>query len=65
VGKHQRFINNEVVYDTLKREWAKNFATVSENSIPEAQKNTTTLQGQCHLEMGWALSKAKSKNLSC
>ena len=60
VGKHQRFINNEGVYDTLKREWAKNFTTVSENSIPEAQKNSTTLQGQCRLEMGWALSKARS-----
>jgi hypothetical protein len=36
------------------------FHNCYENSIPEAQKNTTTLQGQCHLEMGWALSKARS-----
>lgn len=59
-GKHQRFIENEGVYDTLKREWAKNFTTVADNSIPEAKKNCALSHGQCHLEMGWALSKVRS-----
>ena len=61
VGKHQRFIESEGVYDTLKREWAKNFTTVTnKNSIPQEKGNSALSHGQCHLEMGWALSKVRS-----
>lgn len=60
VGQHHRFINNEGVYDTLRREWARNFTTVTGSASSTLHKETTLLQGQCHLEMGWALSKARS-----
>ena len=41
IGTHSRFFNNESMYDTLKREWAKNLqrlkATVQENHLNRRQ----------------------------
>ena len=62
IGTHSRFINNESVYDTLRREWAKKFTTIEENiSTEPVQLSSKALKtGKTDLEVGWALSKPKT-----
>ncbi len=63
LGQHSRFVNNESVYDTLRREWANKYSTVTTDVQKAAttQKSTVQLEsGESDLHMGWALSKARS-----
>ena len=59
LGEHSRFVNNESVYDVIRREWAKKFTTIdrdtSEMSNPERVQT-----GATNLSMGWALNKSKT-----
>ena len=60
VGEHSRFINNESVYDVLRREWANSFRTLSSTKV-HPSKLSSSVQGQTSpLEMGWALSQPKT-----
>ena len=62
IGTHSRFINNESVYDTLRREWAKKFTTIDNTSSTQPfQPSAESLKtGVTDLQMGWALSKPKT-----
>lgn len=62
LGQHSRFVNNENVYDTLRREWASQFSTITSNVQKGmgCQESTSFQQGQSDLKMGWALSKART-----
>ena len=62
IGTHSRFINNESVYDTLRREWAKKFTTIDNTSSTQPfQPSAESLKtGITDLQMGWALSKPKT-----
>ena len=60
VGEHKRFVQNESVYDTLRREWVHKFRTVegelvSKESTHEKRKNSS----KSDLSMGWALTKER------
>ena len=57
LGQHSRFINNENVYDTLRREWALRYATVSTNTSSAPSMESPLQQGDNTLKMGWALAK--------
>ena len=60
MGRHSRFTNSESVYDALKREWAKQFTTLSSKNLGQGQgpKQHQTLECRAFsLKMGWALSK--------
>ena len=51
------------MYDTLRREWANKYSTVTTDVQKAAttQKSTVQLEsGESDLHMGWALSKARS-----
>ena len=50
-------INNENVYDTLRREWALRYATVSTNPSSDPSMESPLQQGDNKLKMGWALAK--------
>ena len=61
IGKHSRFVNNESVYDVLRKEWANSFKTVTtaqniqlptQSSVEESKEST--------LKMGWALAQPKT-----
>ena len=60
---NSRYVNNESVYDTLRREWANKYSTVTTNLQKAAttQKSAMPLESdESDLQMGWALSKAKT-----
>ena len=62
IGTHNRFVENESVYDTLRREWVKKLTTIDEgavSSVDERQNrgSTHTRVGGNLLPMGWALSR--------
>ena len=62
VGAHSRFVENETIYDTLRREWASKYTTIStsasQSSVP-TQSDMPSTQDQTQLPMGWALSKTR------
>jgi hypothetical protein len=62
LGQHSRFINSESVYDALKREWAKQFTTLSSKNVQgQGPKQHQTLEcRESSSKMGWALSKPKT-----
>ncbi len=63
LGQHSRFVNNESVYDTLRREWANKYSTVTTDVQKAATTQKSTVQlASCEsdLHMGWALSKART-----
>ena len=50
-------------YDTLRKEWANKYSTVTKNVQKAATTQKSTMQlhsGEINLQMGWALSKAKT-----
>ena len=62
LGQHSRRVNDENLYDILRREWAGQFA-----SIPNYKSNrnakraaNTDKTGQTDLAMGWALNKPRA-----
>jgi hypothetical protein len=57
LGQHSRFVNNENVYDTLRREWASRYATVSTSTSTEPGAESLLQEGENKLKMGWALNK--------
>ncbi|CAB3990936.1 Hypothetical predicted protein [Paramuricea clavata] len=57
LGQHSCFINNENVYDTLRREWALRYTTVSTNLSSDPSMESPLEQGNDKLKMGWALAK--------
>ena len=57
LGKHSRFVNNENVCDTLRREWASRYATVSTSTSTEPGAESLLQEGENKLKMGWALNK--------
>ncbi len=63
VGTHSRFVENETVYDTLRREWASKYATIasstSMSSVPAQSSSTSPTHYQTQLQMGWALSRTR------
>ena len=64
-GIHHRFVDGESVYDTLKREWATNYKSISTNTVGTdvPAEIVVTRQDSRHksdLAMGWALSKART-----
>ncbi|CAB4021822.1 Transposon Tf2-6 poly, partial [Paramuricea clavata] len=65
IGTHSRFIKNESVFDTLRREWAKKFTTIEDNSSTQSvQPSSKSLKnGKTDLQMGWALSKPKTGSI--
>ena len=61
-GTHKMFVDNETVYDTLRREWAskyKNISNTSNHSSVPTQENASLIQDQIQLPMGLALSKTR------
>lgn len=63
LGQHSRFVNNESVYDTLRREWANTYSTVTTNVQKASTTQKSMMQresGESDLAMGWALSKART-----
>ena len=63
MGQHSRFINSESVYDTLRREWAKQFTTLSSKNLIQGKgpkRNQTLECRESSSKMGWALSKPKT-----
>lgn len=63
LGRHSRFVNNESVYDVLKREWASNFSTITSTNTQSSKDSTSLRTGASHLSMGWALSKPRTGSL--
>ena len=63
LGQHSRFVNNESVYDSLRREWANTYSTLTINVQKAATTKKSTMQlrsGESDLPMGWAVSKART-----
>lgn len=61
VGEHSRFVNNESVYDVIRKEWSKKFKTIDVNTSEESKQGSVRSKtGVTHLNEGWALSKAKT-----
>lgn len=60
-GQHSRTSKSESVYDTLRREWAKTYRTVSfkDPTFSRATEGTQRKQVSS-LKMGWALSKPRT-----
>ena len=61
--QHSRYVNSKSVYDTLKREWANKYSTVTTSVQKAATIQKFTLQlhsGESDLQMGWALSKRRT-----
>ena len=53
IGTHSRFINNESVYDTLRREWAKKFTTIEDTwSTEPLQPSAKSLKNRPASRMG-------------
>ena len=63
-GEHCRFMENEGLYDTLRREWAASYSTVTQTAaiedIIDRLERLTTREKSIHLQMGWALSKPRT-----
>lgn len=59
LGEHSRFVNNESIYDVIRREWAKKFTTI-DRDISEMKNPGTVQTGATNLTMGWALSKSRT-----
>ena len=61
---HSRFLKNENLYDTLKREWAATYATVTQSEqveyIRENLERLNIQENTAQLQMGWALSKPRT-----
>ena len=64
LDEHYRFINNEGLYDTLRREWAASYSTVtqtaSNENISDNLGRLTTREKSRKLQMGWALKKKRT-----
>ena len=61
VGQHSRFVNNESIYDVLRREWANNFKTLTSKNVQASYKQSGIIVSTISpLEMGWALSQPKT-----
>ena len=60
VGQHSRVVNNETIYDTVRREWSKKYTTVSSSHASVLSTSAVMLEGQTKLQMGWALSKPRT-----
>lgn len=58
-GQHSRIVGNETVYDTIRREWASKYRTVS-NSLAMPTVSETLEIGQSEVQMGWALAKPRT-----
>jgi hypothetical protein len=64
VGQHSRFVNNESVYDVIRREWANSFQTIT-SKIVQASTNSGNDSGkdsgkESNPQMGWALGRPKT-----
>ena len=63
-GEHCRFLNNEGLYDTLRRECAASYSTMTEitatDDISDRLARLTTQEKSIQLQMGWALSKPRT-----
>ena len=57
-------MENEGLYDTLRREWAASYSTVTQTAaiedISDRLARLTTQEKSIHLQMGWALSKPRT-----
>ena len=61
VGQHSRFVNNESVYDVLRKEWASSFKTVtSTKNIQQRMQSSFKESKESSLKMGWALAQPKT-----
>lgn len=60
VGQHSRVVNNETIYDTVRREWAKKYTTVSSSHASVLSTSAVMLEGQTKPQRGWALSKPRT-----
>ena len=55
------------MYDTLRREWANTYSTVTTNVQKAATTQKSTMQlesGESDLSMGWKLSKPRTGSVS-
>ena len=61
IGEHSRFVNNESVYDVIRREWSKKFKTIDVNTFEQSEHSTVRGKtGATDLHKGWALSRPKT-----
>ena len=59
-GVHDRFVNNESVYDVLRREWVKRFRQIETDDQSSSDQSVQGRKGgQTQLNMGWALSSPR------
>ena len=63
-GEHCRFLNNEGLYDTLRREWAASYLTVTQtqttDDLSDSLGRLAIQEKSMQLQMGWALSKQRT-----
>lgn len=60
LGQHSRVVNNETVYDTIRREWAKKYDNINSNPTSASSLAREMVEGQTELQQGWALSKPRT-----
>jgi hypothetical protein len=61
-GEHCRVLNNEGLYDTLRREWAASYSTVTQTTddLSNSLGRLAIQEKSMQLQMGWALSKQRT-----
>ena len=60
LGQHSRVVNNETVYDTIRREWARKYDNINSNLASASSLVKEMVEGQTELQQGWALSKPRT-----
>ena len=60
VGQHSRIVNNESVYDVIRREWANSFKTITSKFVQASTNSGNETGKESTLQMGWALSRPKT-----
>jgi hypothetical protein len=59
LGQHSRVVNNETIYDTIRREWAKKYDNINSNPTSASSLAREMVEGQTKLQQGWALSNPR------
>ena len=60
LGQHSRVVNNETVYDTIRREWARKCDNINSKLASASSLVKEMVEGQTELQQGWALSKPRT-----
>ena len=69
VGKHENAVQNESLYDQLRRDWAEKFLTIDcrkkskKAEVVESMGAVSSDLNACENSMGWALSKSRAGSI--